>query len=503
MAKYDFVIVQAYTRIKMKEFKLLVISLLLFGCKPSEDQKTTIAEITPMNQAHIAHIEYGLYPIYNLEGYNNFKTIPQLMKEYGISGLSMAFVDSGKIAWTKCYGFADVKDSVKMGPATLLRAASLSKPMTAMAALHLVEEGKIKLNTDINTYLKGWKLPESEYTQDRKVNIADILAHRSGIKNDVHDGFRPDQSLPTLEEIFSGKTENEPIEMEFVPGDKRRYSNTGYMVLSELMQDVEEDRFEQIMKRIILDPCKMSKSTFSQELTKDQRTNVAQGYDENLNEVSYYKHASAGAGALWSTPSDIGLFLAEIMKTYHEPNYQGKIISHDMALKVFDTSNQTLGFNKSIDGKNFVFRHDGSIPGFNCTFMGSLNNNQAVVVMLNTGSELAYDFLVHLSRAVCKEYAWGMYEPEYYAFSPKGPEELKKFAGVYSNGDDSLEVILNYELIEFRNARWGHQSLIPVSDSEFINTKFPVKFEFGFENGKVKGVYVRDERGDGEWYELR
>lgn len=441
---------------------------------------------------HIARIEQALYPIFNIRGQENPKSLVAMMEEFGISGLSMAFVDNGKVTWTKCYGYANLKDSVKMTPDHILRAASLSKPLTAMAALHFVEEGLLELDGDINQKLKGWKLPENEFTKEHKVTLAQMIGHRSGIKNAVHDGIPAEQQLPTLEDMFSGKTAYAPAQVITVPGEKYKYSNMGYMVLSELLADVAAKEFETVMAETLLQPCRMTSSTFDQELSPSFRRRLATGYDENGKEVSFYKHPSWGAGALWTTPTDLGKFLAEIMSAYHNPDKKGKVISHETAVKVFEESGQKLGFNKRFGAGNFMFRNDGSIPGYNCTFMGSLSKNQAVVLMLNTGSERAYEFLNYLWRSVSMEYEWEYYAPEFYERREVAVTELQKYAGLYINSDDSIRV----ELREHQLFVEGEE-LVPIGMTSFIRPSIPMNYRFETDSTeRVRGLYVRNYLGD-------
>lgn len=448
-------------------------------------------------QAHIESIEKGLYPIYNIRGQEKPKTIPQMMHEKKVVGLSMAFVDHGKVTWTKCYGYSDLKDSVSITPNTIFRAASLSKPVTAMAALHFVEAGKLELDQDINQKLKGWKVPENEFTKEQKVTVAKIIGHRSGIKNDIHQGIPPGEKIPSLEDIFSGRTVYAPVQVISVPGEKTKYSNVGYMVLSELLSDVNEKEFPVLMEETVLKPCEMMSSTFDQELPAAFRERIATGHDENMQAIPYYRHASYGAGGLWSTPADLGKFLAEILGAYHDSSKKGKIISHEMARKVFEEKREKLGFNKNYRKGNFVFRNDGSIPGYTCILMGSLTNNQAVVLMLNTGSDEAYDFLNFLWRSVSMEYDWKLYEPEFYTAVDLPKEKLMAYEGHFMNQDDSIGLTMNEGYLVFDSRKTGKRKLVPVGNTSFVIPDIPMKLDFDLDSdGKVKKLYIRDQIGN-------
>ena len=443
-------------------------------------------------EARIARIETSLYPIYNIKGQEKAMALPEMMREKKIVGLSMAFIDHGRITWTKCYGYADLQDSMKMAPTTILRAASLSKPVTAMVALHLVEEGKLGLNENINEQLKGWKLPENEFTKNEKVTVARIIGHTSGIRNDVHNGVPLDEELPSAEDIFSGRTQYAPAEVIYVPGERYKYSNLAYMVLAELLQDVTSREFERAMEEIVLKPCHMENSTYRQDLPPAKRNHIATGYNENMQMVPFYKHPSSGAGALWTTPSDLCLFLGEILNAYHNPNAKGKIISHVMATKVFERSDEKLGFNKNISDKNLVVRNDGSIPGYNCTLMASVTKNQGVVIMLNTGSNEAYDFLNYVWRAVAMEYDWELFEPYFYESLSLSEEELQKFEGTYSNEEEAFNLSMHNGGLVISSTETGEQKLVAIGKTSFLIPEIPMRLGFEIDSsGNPINLYVR------------
>ncbi|MHB1278140.1 MAG: serine hydrolase domain-containing protein [Bacteroidia bacterium] len=444
------------------------------------------------HEVRIQRIENKLYPIYNLRGQEKPKSIATMMQENKVTGLSIAFVDKGEVVWTKCYGYADVEDSVKVTPETIFRAASLSKPLTAMAALHLVEQGELELDQNINEYLKGWKLPENQFTAVRPVTISNLIGHTSGIRNGVHEPTPANQQIALIEDILSGKVLNTPAEVISVPGEKRRYSNMGYVLLSELLQDVTSKKFSALMENIILNPCGMTSSTFDQSLPKELRERLAVGYDENQRPLPFYLHSSYGAGALYSTPTDLGKFLATILDAYHTKSKDHKVISHEMAKRIFEENETKLGFNKAFENGNVVFRNDGSVPGYNCTFMGSVTKNQAVVIMLNTGSEAAYDFLNYLWRAVAMEYDWGLYEPEFYDKYEMSLPGLETFSGLYANPEDSVLFEIRQNTLQV-----SCEALIAVGEHSFIRPSRPMKYTFEKDSkGKVIQLYVRDERGD-------
>jgi CubicO group peptidase (beta-lactamase class C family) len=116
--------------------------------------------------ARIARIENGLLPAVIIKGQSPAPmTIASRMAHYKVPGVSVAFFDHGQIIWTRAYGLADVAAKKPVTPDTLFQAASISKPIAALAALRLVQEGKLSLDEDVNVKLKTWKVPENAFTE--------------------------------------------------------------------------------------------------------------------------------------------------------------------------------------------------------------------------------------------------------------------------------------------------------------------------------------------------
>ena len=96
-------------------------------------------------------------------------------------GVSVAVLADGEIGWARGYGFADVESRRPVTANTLFQAASVSKPVAALAALQLVEEGRVDLDADVNTYLRSWLLPSNELTTEAPVTLRGLLTHRAGL----------------------------------------------------------------------------------------------------------------------------------------------------------------------------------------------------------------------------------------------------------------------------------------------------------------------------------
>jgi len=154
--------------------------------------------------------------------------------------VSIAFFDHGQVVWTKAYGLADSQTGRPVTPETLFQAGSISKPVAALGALRLVEEGKLKLDANVNDELSSWKLPENEFTTNQKVTLRRLLSHSAGV--DVHgfSGYELSQPLPSVVQILDGAkpANSPPVRVVTVPGSAWSYSGGGTTVIQLMMMDV-------------------------------------------------------------------------------------------------------------------------------------------------------------------------------------------------------------------------------------------------------------------------
>ena len=122
-------------------------------------------------------------------------TIAERMAHYNVVGVSVAVIDNYAIHWAKGYGILGEKfESWPVTTETLFQAGSISKPVAATAALHLVEAGKLSLDEDVNQKLKSWHVPENEFTRDQKVTLRRILSHSAGLTVHGFPGYAVDET---------------------------------------------------------------------------------------------------------------------------------------------------------------------------------------------------------------------------------------------------------------------------------------------------------------------
>ncbi|MEP1096388.1 MAG: serine hydrolase domain-containing protein [Cyclobacteriaceae bacterium] len=289
---------------------VLLIAILLQSCTEESNTGTTVDLIKK--------VETGLTTRVHIAGDSTW-SIEERMEHYGIPGVSIAVIHDGEIAWAKGYGVVNKESLTPVTTQTLFQAAATSMPVAAYGALRLVEENKLDLDEDINSYLKSWQVPENEFTSGEKVTIRNLLNHSAGIHPRGTGSFSIDEKIPTLVEILNGTppASNEPITVNKAPGESVRFAYASYVPLQQMMLDVEGKTFPEIMDELVLQPLKMENSTFSQTLTPEQLTRVATGYFKDGSMVKGGRNIqpAMASGGLWTTAEDYAKFITHIQQS--------------------------------------------------------------------------------------------------------------------------------------------------------------------------------------------
>ena len=173
------------------------------------------------------------------------------MQRRQIPGLSIAIIEDGKIVKAQGYGVTEKGGKPAVTPATLFQAGSISKSVAALGALHLVEQGKLALDEDVNAKLMSWKVPDNAFTADKKVTLRGLLSHTAGLTVHGFPGYATDAPVPTLVQVLDGAkpANTAPIRVDITPGSKWRYSGGGYTVMQQLMTDVTGKPFPRVHAR--------------------------------------------------------------------------------------------------------------------------------------------------------------------------------------------------------------------------------------------------------------
>jgi CubicO group peptidase (beta-lactamase class C family) len=380
-----------------------------------------------------------------------------------VPGVSIAVIHDGKIEWAKAYGVVRV-GGAPVTPETPFQAASISKPVTAMAVMHLVQTGKLNLDTDVNQYLKSWKVPTNDFTQKTTITLRELLSHTAGMTVHGFPGYASDAPLPTLVQVLNGaKPANTPaIYVDIAPGSEWRYSGGGFVVTQQVLLDVTGMPFPTFMKETVLGPAGMAHSTYEQPLPKSRMGEAAMPHHSNGQPTPGGPHVypEMSAAGLWTTPSDLARFAIELQNAL-----EGKstILSAATAKEMLTPIKGGYGLGIGVGGgaAHPYFQHNGANDGFQCE-MVAYNSGDGVAIMTNSdnGGQLAGEIL----RTIAYERKWPDFAPRelpHPANISFSAETLRRFAGVYgmAPGVNMIVTIENGQLI----SQVTHQQKLPLT----------------------------------------
>ena len=431
----------------MKKTFLLLVAFFALAAGMVLHHANSAADRTPVfgqsqqaedegSAARIARIENGLLPAVVIKGQSaRAMKLSERMQFYKVPGVSVAFFDHGRIIWTRAYGLADMATKKPVTSETLFQAASISKPESALAALHLVQEGKLSLDENVNDKLRTWKVPDNQFTAQEKVTVRRILSHSAGINAQGLPGYTSDEPIPNVVQILNGEkpANTDPIRVDVVPGTIWRYSNGAYVILQTLISDVTDKAFPEIMNELVLRPAGMTHSTYEQPLPKNPWPLAATPYGDNGEPVKggWHTYPEMAPAGLWTTPSDLAHLAIEVQNEY--VGKSNKILSQQMVREMLTHQKDDwgLGFALESPGHKARFAHGGQNAGYRCDLEAYAEMGPGLAVMTNSDGG---EFLIQeLLRAVAKEYSWPDFQPIERTVAKIDPAILGAYAGTYES----------------------------------------------------------------------
>jgi CubicO group peptidase (beta-lactamase class C family) len=234
--------------------------------------------------------------------------MPAAIARYNAPGATVAVVKDGRLVVAKGYGYNDLVNRTPIdGDTTIFRIGSISKLFTWTAAMQLVEEGKIDLDEDVNTYLKGMKIPDTYPGQP--VTMRHLLTHTAGFEDtSLRMTWGDVESLISIQQYCA---ENIPARI-YPPGKVSLYSNYGATLAAVVVEDVSGMPFDQYLQSRIFTPLGMDQTNLRQDLPQEFASRLTKGYkfanSENLPAEDYILTVGP-AGSISSTAPDMAKFL--------------------------------------------------------------------------------------------------------------------------------------------------------------------------------------------------
>ncbi len=337
-------------------------------------------------------------------------TLEGLMERFGVPGISVAVIHDFDVHWAKGYGVADVETGAPVDVATLFQAASISKPVTAMAAMVAVQQGRFSLDDDINTILESWRLDGNGFTDERPVTPRLLFSHTAGL-GDGHGfpGYDPGVPRPTAVQILDG---DEPSNVEAVtmvrpPLTAMHYSGGGTTIMQLALTDVFGEPFPELMRKTVLEPVGMTTSTFEQPLPPDRDANAARAHagGRALGDAKWHVYSAMAAAGLWTNARDLARFAIEVQKAARgDPDRVFTAASAAEMLSPVGVGDFAVGFSIAREGQGWYFSHGGGNWGFTCYLVAHKAKGYGAAVMTNAsgGGQVFQEVIARIQRA----YGW-------------------------------------------------------------------------------------------------
>ncbi|MEM6539274.1 MAG: serine hydrolase domain-containing protein [Pseudomonadota bacterium] len=301
--------------------------------------------------------------------------------------------DRGEPIYKRAFGTRNYSTNAQMQDDSLFELASVSKPFTSMAVLMLVQEGLIDLDDPLEEYISGL-----EY---EGVTIRHLLTHTSGVPDymAVMSEHWDKTKVATNADAIAYLKQYRP-EILFAPGEKYKYSNTGYLLLASIVEAVTDQDFADFLRQRIFEPLEMTDTDIREYTEWDTNDRFAVGSKKN-EETGKHARAVDTSGetyAVWLGgrygPGRVSSTVDDLLK-WDRSLYTEKLVSRDLLAAAFtkpvlnDGEPSDYGFGWSIDEENAglgkIVSHTGGNPGISTVLLRCIETDMTAIVLNNTG----------------------------------------------------------------------------------------------------------------------
>jgi len=334
----------------------------------------------------------------------------QLLEKFNVPGVSIAIIKDFKIETALAYGVADAETGAKVTPTTMFQAASISKPVAAMAAVRAAQDGRIGLDQDINAILTSWKLPDSEFTRGHPVTPRALMSHTSGLGDGFgFPGYHPSAARPSLVEILNGSKPSNvgAVLMERPPFTAEKYSGGGVTLMQLAMIDALGQPYPEIVQRLVLGPIGMTNSAYEQPLSAAHDRHAARAHSGRglAMDTKWHVYPELAAAGLWTTPTDLAKFAIEVQQT--ALGRSTRVLTRASVLEMLTpvgVGDYAVGFAITKKGEGWYFAHGGSNWGFQCSVIAHRVKGYGVAIMTN--GDAGRPVINEIEARVAAAYGW-------------------------------------------------------------------------------------------------
>lgn len=436
---------------------------------PAACPSPPVAAGGPTN-AHTRFVEANLNPPVLQPGARPF-SLAERMRAYDVPALSVAVIHNGRIDWARGWGVRNLITCAPATPETAFQVASISKVVTAVIALRLVEQGKIGLDRNINHALHSWTLPRDTSLAPNGITLRQLLSHTAGLGVHGFDhGYPPDAPLPTTIQILDGvpPADKQPVRSILPAGIQFEYSGGGYMVAQLALTDVAGMAFPDLAQREVLGPLGMTHSTFAMPPSSTIRADMAFGSAHGQPIPGNYTVVpQLAAGGLWASASDLARLLIDLQAAAR--GSKGHRLSPKMTRKMMTPVRDNWGLGLALyrDGDP-RFGHDGVNVGYQSFMAAYVGKGEGVVVLTNGGD--GRRLINEVVRAVASDYGWADIAAPAAMEKTLSLSQLSKAAGRFVGAG------LNVDLDARREGLFARFVGAPLSAAERLIALSPTRF---------------------------
>lgn len=290
----------------------------------------------------------------------------------GIPGAAIMVIKDGEPAMVRTYGTADIERGIAVGPATNFRLASITKQFTATCIMMLVERGELRLDATLPQLFDDFPAYGQEIT------LRNLLQHSSGLID--YESMIPDDFTGQVSDSDALRSMMEVDRTYFEPGSQYRYSNTGYAMLSVLIENIAGIPFPQFLKENIFDPLGMDNSVAFQKGISTVN-NRAFGYTVEDQVVDFSDQSSTSA-----VLGDGGIYTSVLdYFKWDQALYSDKLLTRASLEEMWTAGHGDYGYGWRVDtvAGHRRLHHDGSTSGFRNYVMRFPDDHLTVLVLTN------------------------------------------------------------------------------------------------------------------------
>ena len=283
---------------------------------------------------------------------------------------------------------------------TVFQVSSLSKWISAVGIMKLVEDGKLDLDAPVSKYLTRWQLPPSDFNNE-EVTVRRLLSHTAGLTDGLgYSGFEAGTPLQSIEQSLTKAADADEgisgaVYVGIKPGSEFKYSGGGYTLLQLLVEEVSGQSFAAHMEENIFEPLNMVHSSYAWEDSSVFK--LAEFYNSDGTKAAHYRYTSLAATSLYTSLSDLEVFFQVFLKGNNDEPIGRNVVKAETLEVMREPHAKTMGIDiwglgtvlyATTDDSDFIIGHDGkSTPPINTAVRLNPDTGDGIII-LETGNPM-------------------------------------------------------------------------------------------------------------------